>query len=64
MKVRNQFVYTFISSRMSVTNQYKAKYVTGNISWALQRNALAGSFVGNGMYFERREKCMFYPKNK
>ena len=32
---------------MGVTNQYKTKYVTQNVIWALQYNALAAIFYGN-----------------
>ena len=64
IEVWNQCVYTIISSRISVTNQYKTKYVIGIIIWALQSNALADIFGGNCINCERRKRCIFYPKKK
>ena len=52
--VMKTFPQTFLFNRMGVTNKYKTKYVTGNVIWDLQYNALADIFCGN--------KCMFYGK--
>ena len=37
----------FFAEQNGMTNQYKTKYPTGNVIWALQSNALADIFCGN-----------------